>query len=134
MRRSIAWAALAGGAAACTGGEQRAKVEITAPASDASVSAPVTVSLTVTGVQIVPASEPKPGSGHHHLFVDVDVPSWTEKIPAGVSNMVHLGKGQSQFTFDSLPPGKHRIVAVVADADHVPLKPPVADTVEFMVN
>ena len=83
---------------------RHAKVKITAPANGATVSGPVKVILVATGVEIVPATVERPGTGHHHLFV-----------------------------FDSLTPGPHRVIAVVADWKHVPLKPLVVDTVRFTV-
>src|SRR5216110_1671690 len=44
-----------------------AKVKITAPANGATVSGPVKVTLQVTGVEIVPATDERPGTEHHHL-------------------------------------------------------------------
>ena len=51
----------------------------------------------------------------------------------GVSGIIHLGRGQSEFTFSDVPAGGHRLIAVVADGDHVPLQPPLVDTVRFVV-
>jgi len=47
---------------------RHAKVKITAPANGATVSGPVKVTLKATGVEIVPATDERPGTGHHHLF------------------------------------------------------------------
>ncbi|HEU5261933.1 MAG TPA: DUF4399 domain-containing protein [Gemmatimonadales bacterium] len=93
----------------------------------------IQVVLQAQGVEIVPATENRPGTGHHHLLLDVDVTPLDEKIPQGVTGIIHLGRGQSDFTFTDLAPGEHRLIAVVADGDHVPLKPPVVDTVRFVV-
>jgi len=110
-----------------------AKVKITAPARGATVSGPVKVTLAASGVEIVPATDERPGTGHHHLFVDRDLTPVDDTIPRGVSGILHLGRGQTEFVLDSLKPGPHRVIAVVGDSKHRPLKPLVADTVRFTV-
>ena len=139
MRTWIPSLTLALGAAAClplvaqAQGGGGAKVRITAPRKGATVSAPVKVTLVATGVEIVPATVERSGTGHHHLFVDHDVTPADDTIPRGVTGILHLGRGQTEFTLDSLKPGPHRVIAVVADWRHVPLKPLVVDTVRFTV-
>ncbi|PYO97380.1 MAG: ATPase [Gemmatimonadetes bacterium] len=110
-----------------------AKVKIAAPVKGATVSGPVKVVLQATGVEIVPATVERPGTGHHHLFVDHDLTPVDDTIPRGVTGIIHLGRGQTEFVLDSLKPGPHRVIAVVADWKHVPLKPLVVDTVRFTV-
>jgi len=110
-----------------------AKVKITTPARGATVSGPVKVTLAATGVEIVPATDERAGTGHHHLFVDRDVTPANDTIPRGVTGIIHLGRGQTEFVLDSLKPGPHQVIAVVADWKHVPLKPLVTDTVRFTV-
>jgi len=110
-----------------------AKVKIVAPANGATVSAPVKVVLEATGVEIVPATVERPGTGHHHLFVDHDLTPVDDTIPRGVTGILHLGRGQTEFVLDSLKPGPHRVIAVVANWKHIPLKPLVVDTVRFTV-
>ena len=112
---------------------RHAKVKIAAPANGATVSRPVKVILVATGVEIVPATVQRPGTGHHHLFVDHDLTPVDDTIPRGVTGILHLGRGQTEFVLDSLTPGPHRVIAVVADWKHVPLKPLVVDTVRFTV-
>ena len=111
----------------------RAKVKITSPANRATVSVPVKVTLEASGVEIVPATDERPGTGHHHLFVDRDLTPPGDTMPRGVTGILHLGRGQTEFVLDSLPPGRHRVIAVVGDWRHIPLKPLVADTVVFTV-
>ena len=110
-----------------------AKVKITAPARGATLSGPVKVTLAATGVEIVPATDERPGTGHHHLFVDRDLTPVDDTMPRGVTGIIHLGRGQTEFVLDSLKPGPHRVIAVVGDSKHRPLKPFVADTVRFTV-
>ena len=111
----------------------RPKVKIASPANGATVSGPVKVVLQATGVEIVPATDERPGTGHHHLFVVHDLTSVDDTIPRGVTGILHLGRGQTEFVLDSLAPGPHRVIAVVANWKHIPLKPLVVDTVRFTV-
>jgi hypothetical protein len=108
-------------------------VKITSPQNGATVTGPVKVTLQATGVEIVPATVERPGTGHHHLFVDHDLTPVNDTIPKGTSGILHLGRGQTEFVLDSLKPGPHRVIAVVADWRHIPLSPLVADTVTFTV-
>ena len=51
-----------------------ATVTIASPTDGSAItSADVTVTLTVDGMQIVPAGEMAPGTGHHHLYLDADL-------------------------------------------------------------
>jgi hypothetical protein len=74
-----------------------------------------------------------PNTGHHHLFVDTDVTPMGEAIPAGVPGIIHMGQAQTEFTVEGLAPGPHRIIAVVADGLHVPITPPMMDTINVTV-
>jgi hypothetical protein len=115
-------------------GERPARVVITEPADGAEVVGPgVRVVLAAQGIAIVPATDERPGTGHHHLYLDRDAPLPGDTIPQGVTGIIHLGRAQTEFTFDSLSPGEHRVIAVVANWAHVALDPPVMDTVRFTV-
>ncbi len=110
------------------------KVKIVSPKDGDVVAGPsVHVVLTAEGVEIAPAAEHRAGTAHHHLFLDVNTTSPDSAIPAGVPGIVHLGKGQSEYTFDTVAAGAHRLIDVLGDPNHVPLKPMVADTVHFTV-
>jgi len=110
------------------------KVRITAPQNNAVVTGTsVHVVLQAQGIEIAPVAEHKAGTVHHHLFLDTDVTAADVPIPAGVKGIWHLGKGQTEFTLDSVAPGPHRLIAVLADPNHVQLKPTVTDTVHFTV-
>jgi hypothetical protein len=94
----------------------------------------VTVRLSVVGFPIVPAGDMTPGTGHHHLFLDADVTDAGEPIPTVPGSIVHMGNGASEYTFENVTRGQHRLIAVVADGAHVPLQPWVMDTVVFNVH
>lgn len=108
-------------------------VEIVAPADGDTVSLPVTVRLTATGITIAPATGVREeGIGHHHLLINLDGTPDGEPIPAA-PGYVHLGSGVSEYVLDSLPPGEHRIIAILAWGDHVPIEGSRRDTVRFVV-
>src|SRR5438094_8166299 len=84
-----------------------AKVKITAPANGATVSGAVKVTLQATGVEIVPATDERPGPGHQHLFVDHDLTPLTGTIQLGVTGILQLGRGETGVVLPSLKPGAH---------------------------
>jgi hypothetical protein len=110
-------------------------VTITQPASGSQVMAGnVTVSLQVAGFPIVPAGNMTSGTGHHHLYLDADLTGVGEPVPTVPGSIIHMGDGSSEYTFEDVAPGEHRLIAVVADGIHTPLQPWVVDTVTFTVN
>jgi hypothetical protein len=109
-------------------------VSITSPAEGDTVSgSAVHVTLDATGIEIAPAADARPETAHHHLYLDVDFPQLDGAIPMGVAGVVHLGQAQKEYHWENVPPGSHRIIAVLADPGHLPLKPWVTDTVNFVV-
>ncbi len=109
-------------------------VTIAQPMSGSTVmGSSVTVQLTVMGVPIVPAGELTPLTGHHHLYLDADQTAAGAPVPTVPGSIVHMGDGSSEFTFEDVSPGEHRLIAVVADGVHIPLQPWVVDTVTFTV-
>jgi hypothetical protein len=138
LPRSLGFVALvASGFGAPLAAQEAAKtprVRIVEPKQGATVAgAAVHVKLEATGIEIAPAAEHRAGTAHHHLFLDTDLTAADVGIPAGMPGIVHLGKGQSEYTFEAVTPGPHRLIALLADPNHVPLKPMVADTVRFTV-
>ena len=70
------------------------------------------------------AGDTTPGSGHHHLLVDVDTPLEPgEPIPSD-KNHLHFGGGQTETRLD-LAAGEHTLQLVLGDAEHKLFKPPV---------
>src|SRR5690349_3175557 len=60
-----------------------AEVYVIAPADGAKVSGPVVVRFGLKGMGIAPAGTQMENTGHHHLFIDTDLPAdLTKPIPA----------------------------------------------------
>lgn len=150
MNRSIAIVALI--AAAACGGEKApavdttkaappaapaptpsAMVMISSPAEGDSTGRDVTVVLGAHGVTIEKANSTKAeGIGHYHLFLDTIPTPDGQVIPPGTKNIVHIGTGDSTYTFKGLTPGAHQIIAVIGYGDHSAM-PQQRDTVKFVV-
>lgn len=113
--------------------EHAARVEILAPADGDTVSQPFTVRLAAHGAELVAASGVREeGRGHHHLVIDLDLPSPDVPILTGLG-LVHIGTGAAERMIDSLPPGPHRIIAVLGYGDHVPVTGMATDTIRIVV-
>ncbi len=72
---------------------------------------------------VAPAGVDKPNTGHHHLLIDTELPSFDEPIPND-RNHLHFGGGQTE-TMLELPPGTHTLQLLMGDAKHIPHNPPV---------
>lgn len=140
-RRVTAAACSLGILAACGGGEPAAEplelpapaVQILSPMDGDTVSLPFTIQLAATGVTIAPATGVREeGIAHHHLLFNVDPTPLADPIPAE-EGYVHLGSGVSEYTVETLPPGTHRIIAILAWGDHVPISGAAKDTVRVVV-
>jgi len=92
----------------------------------------VMVTLEVSGLTIAPAGTTDPGTGHHHLMIDRDLPVGGLLIPS-FPGQVHLGQGQLEYEIEGLDAGEHVVIAVVGDGTHIPLDPWVVDTVRFVI-
>ena len=109
-------------------------VSITSPANGDTISgSAVHITLDATGIEIAPAADARPETAHHHLYLDVDFPQVENSIPMGVTGVVHLGQAQKEYHWENVAPGPHRIIAVLADPGHIPLRPWVTDTVNVVV-
>ncbi len=107
-------------------------VQILEPADEAELSGDVRVVLGASNIQIAPAGDTLPNSGHHHLFLNRETTPEGEPIPAGEPDIVHLGQAQTEYTFSDLEPGEYTLVAVIGDLVHRVI-PQVTDTVRFRV-
>jgi hypothetical protein len=67
---------------------------------------------------VAPAGVDKKDTGHHHLLIDVDLPSMNEPIPND-RNHLHFGGGQTEADID-LSCGTHEVRLLMGDKNHVP--------------
>lgn len=116
-----------------------AQVRFTSPAEGAELASPVEVCMEASGITIEAAGDAVvPASGHHHVIVDPspeELAAYTTGPGAPIAKdatHIHMGDG-SGCTSLELTPGEHQLLAVVADALHQPLDPPVASTVTIVV-
>lgn len=101
-----------------------ARVYFIAPQDGARVKNPVHVVFGLEGMGVAPAGVEYPGTGHHHVLVDVEtLPEPGKPIPADERHL-HFGKGQTEARIE-LPPGRHTLRLVFADHLHRPFDPPV---------
>ena len=104
-------------------------VVITEPATGSTVSSPVKVCMAVDGVEVQPAKKGvNPGKGHHHLLIDVDLPTDLGKPVGKDANHVHMGDGSTCKEL-KLSAGKHVIRTLFAKGNHVPYNPAITSTV-----
>ena len=108
-------------------------VTITTPADGSTVDGPNVMVHLESTVPIVAAGDMTAGTGHHHLYLDADLTGATEPVPTVPGSIIHMGDASAMYTFENVPAGEHRLIAVVADGVHVPLQPWVVDTVTFTV-
>jgi hypothetical protein len=85
------------------------------------------IKFGISGMDVVPAGNQKPNSGHHHLLIDMPLPAFDREIPSDL-NHIHFGRGQTSAEV-TLPPGEHTLQLVLGDHEHVPHDPPVVSPV-----
>ena len=130
---SAAAAAAAAPAPAPAPAAPTAAVRIVTPAEGDSTGHDVTVVLTKEGVTIAKADGAQvEGTGHYHLFLDTIPSADGQAIPPNSKKTVHIGTGDSTYTFKGLAAGPHEIIAVIGYGNHFPMAAR-RDTVKFVV-
>jgi len=115
---------LADNALAQTASPEGANIYFITPQDGDVVSSPVTVRFGLTGMGVAPAGVDKPGTGHHHLLVDLaETPALDKPLPAD-ANHRHFGGGQTEAVIE-LSPGTHTLQLLLGDMAHIPHDPPV---------
>jgi hypothetical protein len=93
----------------------------------AKIPAKSIIRFGVSGMEITPAGDARPNTGHHHLLIDTSLPSLGREIPSDFSHL-HFGRGQTEVEL-SLTPGKHTLQLLLGDHKHVPHDPAVFSNV-----
>ncbi|NEO86281.1 MAG: DUF4399 domain-containing protein [Spirulina sp. SIO3F2] len=99
-----------------------AKVYIISPLDGTTVSSPFTVQFGLSGMGIAPAGIDRPGTGHHHLLVDLETLPDLDKALSATENIKHFGGGQTEATL-ALPPGEHTLQLLLGNYAHIPHDP-----------
>ncbi len=108
------------------------RVTIVEPADGTELDgASVRVVLAIENLELAPAGDQRPGTGHHHLFLNAPIPDAGEVIVA--TGIVHLGQAQTSHEFTNLAPGEYTLISVVGDLVHRRIDPQILDTVRFRV-
>lgn len=125
----IVSALLAGGAAQAQEYRKKApegaSLYIIAPKDGAVVKSPVAIQFGLRGMGVAPAGVAKEKTGHHHVLIDLDVKDvdMTKPLPA-TDQIRHFGGGQTEASIE-LKPGRHTLLLVLGDENHVPFDPPI---------
>lgn len=111
-------------APARTASPEGARLYLISPEDGATVKSPVVVRFGLRDMGVAPAGVASPGTGHHHLLIDVEeLPPMGQPIPAN-EHYVHFGGGQTETKVE-LAPGRHTLRLLLGDANHIPHDPPV---------
>ncbi len=106
-------------------------VSFASPENNAQVKSPVKVVMQVQGMEVQPAGEVLPNSGHHHLIIDgASVPEG-DVLPADDTH-IHFGKGQTETEVE-LTPGKHTLTLQFANGAHLSYGPDMSQTITVEV-
>lgn len=101
-----------------------AKISLTGVKDGDTVTSPVKLGFSATGVKVAPAGTMDAGTGHFHLLTDADtLPSQDAPLPAN-EHVKHYGKAQTEDSV-TLTPGKHTLQLELTDGLHLPFDPPL---------
>ena len=89
------------------------------PLDGTTVSTPVEVTMTATGLIVEPSGEVNDDAGHFHILVDTDFVPAGEIIPTDEKHL-HYGQGQTSVSLE-LEPGEHTLRLQFADGLHTAL-------------
>ncbi len=98
-----------------------AEVYFIEPTDGATVPQTITVKFGLNNMGVAPAGTDAPGTGHHHLLIDQELPPFDQPIGGDV---MHFGGGQTQAEV-TLEPGTHTLQLLVGDMNHVPHTPAI---------
>jgi len=101
------------------------------PQDGAKVPAKFKVKMGIMGLDVKPAGDKTPKSGHHHLIVDGQPIAKGAAIPVSPT-YIHYGKGQTEAEVE-LKPGKHTLTLQFADLNHISYGPELSSTITVTV-
>ena len=80
---------------------------------------PFRIIFGLSRLGLAPAGMAKEATGHHHLLINTPLPYDLQKPIPFSDKYRHFGGGQSEAVI-TLPPGKHTLQLLFADAEHKP--------------
>jgi hypothetical protein len=107
------------------------RVYFAEPANDSVVKSPFKVKFGITGMEVKPAGDDSPNSGHHHVLVNLDAVPSGQSIPFSPTH-IHFGKGQTEGEIN-LPPGTYTLTLQFADKDHVSYGKGLSNTIRVTI-
>jgi len=100
----------------CMAGLAHAGVDFLEPLDGAVVEPTFMARFQVTGLEVAPSSDTRPGTGHHHLFINaVDIEK--NVVIPNDNQHKHYGKGQTEAEV-FLQPGKYTLTLQFGDSMH----------------
>ena len=109
-----------------------ASVYFISPNNEESLNGKVTVKFGLKNFGVAPAGIQIQNTGHHHLIIDAELPSFNMPIPAD-KNHIHFGKGETETTLE-LPKGRHELQLLLGNHIHVPHKNPlISEKIEIFI-
>jgi Domain of unknown function (DUF4399) len=106
-------------------------VDFIEPKNGAVLSSPFKVVFAVSGMEVSPAGELKPNTGHHHLLINSQAMPQGEVIPFDDTHK-HFGKGQTD-TEVTLPPGHYKLTMQFANGAHQSYGAEMSKSIEVTV-
>jgi len=113
-----------------------AEIKITSPVTGVTLKgSDVTVTIQLSDVTLVPPPRASKKEDLHVIYtLDVDTKPFldgTTNLGSG-PNRVHTAS--TSVTFRDVAPGPHTVQVILAYSDHTPVRPPVAPSVNFVVD
>ncbi len=93
-----------------------AKIYFTNVVDGATVPSRFTYHFAADNIEVAPANEPRPNSGHYHIIIDSPLPPPDIPIPND-ANHLHFGHGQTKGEV-ILPAGDHTLQLLMGDEHH----------------
>ena len=83
------------------------------------IETPFVLKFGLSRFGLAPIVKPTPGTGHHHLLVNRELPlDFKQPLPFN-DQYIHFGKGQME-TVLTFPPGRYNLRLLLADDKHIP--------------
>ena len=107
------------------------KVFFIEPKDGSEVQSPFVVKFGVENLEVAPAGDVKPNSGHHHLLINLDSTPSGEAIPFDDVHK-HFGKAQTETEL-TLSPGKYKLTLQFANGAHQSYGSALSQTINISV-